>query len=428
MTEWIYTRFNMTHYDTTIKKELLAALTCFFTVSYIVIVNASILRDAGISTEASVVATTLTCFLGCLIMGFWANSPLVIIPGMGENIFFSYTIVQSLGLNWQEALGVVFVSGIIFTLITFSPFSKLLINSIPNSLKNATTVGIGLFLTFIGLQKGGLITDSAVTIIGLDNLFKANTLLTIFTLAFAVVLFIYNIRGAFLIVIGISTLVAVICGITKLDLSYSMGPLYEHYPAVFNAFSFTHAKSASFWTATFSLTMILLFQNLGTIQSFETNNKRFNRAYQATGISNIFAGIFGTSSTVAGLESAVGIAAGAKTGLSSIIVGFLFLISFFFMPFIKMIPDGTVAPILIIIGSLMLKSIKEIDFDDFSEYFPAFLTIIMIPLTYNIADGIAFGFIFYPTIKILTGKRKELNKTICVIGLLFFLNYLLSYY
>ncbi|MGG0279736.1 NCS2 family permease [Bacillus pacificus] len=427
MTEWIYTHFNMTHYNTTIKKELLAALTSFFTVSYIVIVNASILRDAGISTEASVVATTLTCFLGCLIIGFWANSPLVIIPGMGENIFFSYTIVQSLGLNWQEALGVVLVSGIIFTLITFTPFSRLLINSIPHSLKNAITVGIGLFLTFIGLQKGGLVTDSSVTIIGLDNLFKANTLLTIFTLALAVILFIYNIRGGFLIVIGISTLVAALCGITKLDPSYNMGSLYEHYPAVFNAFSFTQVKNASFWTATFSLTMILLFQNLGTIQSFENDNKRFNRAYQATGMSNIFAGVFGTSSTVAGLESAVGIAAGAKTGLSSIFVGLLFLISFFFMPFIKMIPDGAVAPILIIIGSLMLKSIKEIDFDDFSEYFPAFLTIIMIPLTYNIADGIAFGFIFYPVIKLLTGKRKELNKTICVIGLLFLLNYILSY-
>ncbi|AVR31679.1 NCS2 family permease [Bacillus cereus] len=427
MTEWIYTHFNMTHYNTTIKKELLAALTSFFTVSYIVIVNASILRDAGISTEASVVATTLTCFLGCLIIGFWANSPLVIIPGMGENIFFSYTIVQSLGLNWQEALGVVLVSGIIFTLITFTPFSRLLINSIPHSLKNAITVGIGLFLTFIGLQKGGLITDSSVTIIGLDNLFKANTLLTIFTLALAVILFIYNIRGGFLIVIGISTLVAALCGITKLDPSYNMGSLYEHYPAVFNAFSFTQVKNASFWTATFSLTMILLFQNLGTIQSFENDNKRFNRAYQATGMSNIFAGVFGTSSTVAGLESAVGIAAGAKTGLSSIFVGLLFLISFFFMPFIKMIPDGAVAPILIIIGSLMLKSIKEIDFDAFSEYFPAFLTIIMIPLTYNIADGIAFGFIFYPVIKLLTGKRKELNKTICVIGLLFLLNYILSY-
>ncbi|MEM5634671.1 NCS2 family permease [Bacillus cereus] len=198
---------------------------------------------------------------------------------MGENIFFSYTIVQSLGLNWQEALGVVLVSGIIFTLITFTPFSRLLINSIPHSLKNAITVGIGLFLTFIGLQKGGLITDSSVTIIGLDNLFKANTLLTIFTLALAVILFIYNIRGGFLIVIGISTLVAALCGITKLDPSYNMGSLYEHYPAVFNAFSFTQVKNASFWTATFSLTMILLFQNLGTIQSFENDNKRFNRAY-----------------------------------------------------------------------------------------------------------------------------------------------------
>lgn len=428
MTEWIYNQFNMKHYNTTIKGELLAALTTFFTVSYIVVVNASILKDAGISTEASVVATTLTCIFGCLIIGFRANSPLVIIPGMGENIFFSYTIVHSLGLNWQEALGVVLVSGVIFTFITFTPFSTILINSISHSLKNAITVGIGLFLTFIGLQKGGLVTDSSVTIIGLDNLLQANTLLTIFTLLLAVVLFIYNIRGGFLIVIGVSTLIAAICGITTVDVSYNINSLYSHYPTVFNTFSFSYITSTPFWTATFSLTMILLFQNLGTIQSFESNTKRFNRAYQATGISNIFAGFFGTSSTVASVESAVGIAAGAKTGFSSIIVGLLFLLSFFFMPFIKMIPDSAVAPILIIIGSLMLKSIKEIDFDDFSEYFPAFLIIIMIPLTYNIADGIAFGFIFYPIVKILTGKRKELNKTICVIGLLFFANYLLSFY
>ncbi len=345
-------------------------------------------------------------------------------PGMGETILFSYTIVLSLGFTWQEALAIVFVSGVIFTVVSFTPFANTLTNSIPSSLKHGITVGIGLFITFIGLQKGGLIVANEETIIGLGDITNITVLLTIITLILAVVLFVYNVKGGFLISLVIGTCIALPFGLTKIDYSYNIGSLFTDYQNVFGAFSFERVFSFPFWTAVFSLTMILLFQNLGMIQSFEKDDKKFKLSYQATGASNVLAGVFGTSPTVAALESAVGITEGARTGLSSVVVGVLFLTSIIFMPIINIIPDNAVAPILIIIGSLMLQSIKEINFEDFSDYLPAFLIVIMTPLTYNIADGIAFGFISYPIIKVLCGKAKELNTTICAIGALFVLNYL----
>ncbi|AME06113.1 NCS2 family permease [Bacillus siamensis] len=417
--------FKLKAHETTVQREFLSGLTAFFTVAYIVIVNASILKDAGMSQEASAIATSITCFLGCLMIAFWANSPLVIIPGMGENIFFSYTIVRALGFSWQEGLAIVFISGVLYTIIAFSPLAASLTKSIPLSMKSAITVGIGLFITFIGLQKGGIVTANKQNLIELGDLTSPKTLLTLVSLLITAVLFIRNVKGGLLISIAAGALLAIPFGFTEWDGSSDWSAGLRQYQHLFGAFSFDRFLTLPFWTAVFSLTMILLFQNLGTIQTFEKNERKFTHAYRATGVSNIFAGTFGTSSTVAALESSVGIASGARTGLSSAVVGLLFLCSVFFMPVIKAIPDSAIAPILILIGSLMLQSIRDIHFNDVTEYFPAFLTIVLIPLTYNIADGMAFGFISYPLIKILCGKGKELNVTVCFVACLFLLNYLL---
>ncbi|MGK9267520.1 NCS2 family permease [Bacillus inaquosorum] len=415
--------FKLEAHGTTIQREFLSGLTSFFTVAYIVIVNASILKDAGMSQEASAIATIITCFLGCLMIAFWANSPLVIIPGMGENIFFSYTIVRALGFSWQEALAIVFISGVLYTIIAFSPLAVTLTTSISISMKSAITVGIGLFITFIGLQKGGIVAANEQNLIGIGDLTSPKTLLTLVSLLITAVLFIRNVKGGLLISLAAGALVAAPFGFTSWDGSNDWAAGLREYQHLFGAFSFDRVLTLPFWTAVFSLTMILLFQNLGTIQTFEKDKKKFSSAYRATGVSNMFAGAFGTSSTVTALESAVGIASGARTGLSSAVVGILFLCSLFFMPIIKAIPDSAIAPILILIGSLMLQSVRDIRFDDVTEYFPAFLTIVLIPLTYNIADGMAFGFISYPLVKILCGKGKDLNPAVCFVAFLFLLNY-----
>lgn len=417
--------FKLGTYNTTFKNEFLAGITTFFTVAYIVIVNANILSYAGMSLHASVLATILTCSLSCILIGFWSNSPLVIIPGMGENIFFTYTIVSSLGLNWQEALAVVLFSGIIFTIVAFTSIPLALVKSIPDSLKYGITVGIGLFLTFIGLQKGGIIVDNSKNLIGLGDLTNASTLLTLGTLIVVAVLYFYNIKGGFLISIILSTIVSLLIGTSHISYSTNLESTFGEYPSIFAAFSFKQFFTINFWTGVLSLTLILLFQNLGTIQSLQSQNDKFRSSYQASGISNIFAGILGTSSTVVALESAAGIASGAKTGLSSVIAGIAFIFSLVFLPFINAIPASSIAPLLIIIGSFMLGNIKFINFNDFSDYFPSFLIIIMIPLSYNISDGMAFGFISYIIIKILCGKGKQLNVTILVVALLFLLNFIL---
>lgn len=422
MQKFIERHFDLQGHQTTLKTEVIAGLTSFITVVYIIVVNGSILADAGIPYDAAIIATVLTSFVGCLLMGLRSNAPILLVPGMGLNVFFTFTIVHSMGLTWQEALAAVFISGLIFTLTAFTKLASLISQSIPSSLKEAITVGIGLLLTFIGLQKGSLINANSTNMVEIGNLGSPEALVTILTLVLAIVLFIRNVKGSLLLSILAGTVIAYLFGIVNLSevkqTSFSIGD----YTSVLGSMSFERIASLSFWIAIFSLTMVIVFENIGALYGMLQDQSKFKRAFQSNAISTITAGIFGTSPTVSTVESAAGIATGGKTGITAITAGILFLPALFLIPFMKLIPDSAIAPVLIIIGGLMIQNVNRIDFKDFSEGFPAFLIIALIPLTFSIADGIAFGFIIYPILKIALGRKKEVNIPLYTISLLFFLN------
>ncbi|MCH4825289.1 NCS2 family permease [Planococcus halocryophilus] len=430
MFNWMDRFFGLQENDTTVKREMTAGLIGFFTVVYIIAVNALILSEAGMPLEAAIVATIVASVFGCLLMGFWGNAPILLVPGMGINALFSYTMVQSMGLSWQEALAVVFVSGVIFVAVAFTRFAKMLSAAVPHSLKEAITVGLGLFLMLIGLEKGGIVERGTSSILALGSLADAHVLATVLTVIIAVVLFIRNVPGNFLITIVVGTIIAAFFGLIDLGSMNESSINAAEAFAVFGALSFGNILSTTFWVAVFSLTMVLVFENIGLVHgqvAFIERPEKFSRAFQATSVSAMTSGIFGTSPTVATVESAAGMTAGGRTGLTSITAGLLFLIASFFIPVIKLIPDSAIAPILIIIGFLMLQNIKNLDMKDMSESFPALLIVALIPFTYSIADGIAIGFIMYPILKIAVGRGREVSPTLYVIASLFLANFIFHY-
>ncbi|MED4584764.1 NCS2 family permease [Brevibacillus choshinensis] len=418
--------FHLRACDTTIQRELLAGFISFVTIVYIVAVNASILQDAGIPMEAGILATVLTAFVGALLMAFWANAPIILVPGMGINALFTYTLCHTMGLSWQEALAAVFVSGLIFAVIAFSRAATVLSNAIPTSLKEAITVGIGLFLTFIGLQKGGLIVTNPSTFVALGELSSPHVIVTLATLIITLILFVRNVPGNFLIGIAAGTGLGFLFGIV--EPGSGGGFSFAEYGHVFAGFSFSGIWTLPFWIATFSLAMVIVFENIGLIHGHTAmagQPQKFRRSLQANAVSAALSGMLGSSPTVSTVESAAGIAAGGRTGLTALVTGTLLLGSLGLIPLVKMIPDGAIAPVLIIIGALMLQNVQNINLKDFSEGFPAFLIIAIIPLSYSIVDGIAFGFVAYPLLKLALGKRREVPVLLYVIAGLFLLNLVL---
>jgi AGZA family xanthine/uracil permease-like MFS transporter len=420
--------FQLKDNKTTVRKEILAGTVSFFTIVYIVVVNASILSDAGIPLEAGIIATVLTSIAGCFIMGFYGNTPIILVPGMGVNALFTYTIVLGMGLSWQEGLAVVFVSGLLFTVISFTRLATIISESIPHSLKEAITVGIGFFLTLIGLQKGGIVVLNAETFVSLGDFSQPTVVLTFVSLLITIGLFAKQIPGNFLISILFGTLLAGLFGQLSFDSVTQQQNAFHAYKEVFAAMSFERITDLTFWTATFSLTMVIVFENIGLVfgQVHMINRpKTYKRSLQANALSTITSGLFGSSPTVSTVETAAGITAGGRTGLTSVTTGTLFLSSLLFLPFIKIIPDSAISPILILIGSLMIQNIQHIDLNDFSESFPSFLIIALIPFTYSIVDGMAFGFIMYPFLKIILKKRDEVKLPLYFIVGLFLLNFIL---
>ncbi|MFY4773530.1 NCS2 family permease [Metabacillus sp. RGM 3146] len=419
--------FQIKENDTTVKRELLAGAVSFFTIVYIVVVNASILSDAGIPLEAGIIATIFSSVAGCLIMGFLGNAPIILVPGMGVNALFTYTICQSMGLGWKEGLAAVAVSGLLFTVIAFSRLTDILSKAIPSSIKEAITVGIGIFLTFIGLQKGKLVVSSDTTFVKMGNLSDPHVIVTIITLLVTVILFARGVKGEFLISILFGSMLAASFGLIDPSASKGSGSPFSDYFHVFGALSFHSLLQFGFWAAVFSLTMVIVFENVGLVHGHVgmiNRPDKFKKALQANALSAFLSGVAGTSPTVSTVESAAGIASGGRTGLTAITTGLFFLLSLFFLPFVKLVPDSAIAPILILIGGLMIQSIQKIDLQDFTESFPAFLIIALIPLTYSIVDGMAFGFIAYPILKMAMKRGKEVTLPLYVIAFLFLVNFL----
>lgn len=409
---------------------MVAGLISFFTIVYIIIVNASILAEAGIPYEAGVIATILASFIGCLLMGLWSNSPMIIAPGMGLNAMFTYTFVKSGGFTWQESLAIVFVSGLLFTMIAFTPLAKIITKAIPETLKDSITVGIGILLMFIGFGQSGIITSSKTALLALGDLSSPTALVTIIGLIITILLFIKNFPGGLLVSILTTSFIAALFGVVDVSSFKWTAPSFSSYSSVFGAMSWDQMMNFSFWLTSFSLAMIVVFENIGLNHGHEQVTKqpeKFDRAFQANALSVLSCGLLGSSPTVSVLEGASGIAYGGRTGLTSVTTAILFLSAIFFIPVLKMIPSCAISPVLILIGTLMIQGIKNIPFGDLTESLPAVLIIVLIPLTFSIADGMAIGFIMYPLLKLLTGKGKVVSIPLYIIAILFVANFSLHY-
>ncbi|CAI2563504.1 Nucleobase transporter PlAzg2 [Apilactobacillus kunkeei] len=385
-----------------------------------------ILADAGMDVHQTVFATIISSVIGCFIMGFYANSPVVITPGMGVNAFFTYTMVLNMGLSYQEALTVSLVSTIAFALIAFSRFTDILQGGIPDSLKSAITAGIGLFLVEIGLQKAGLIQQGKNSLLTIGSLKNPSLLLAIFGLILTIVLYIKKVKGNFFIGIVITTIVGVIFHIHDSGVKTThLIDILQYHKSLFD-FSFSNVWTTPFIMASFSMTMILIFESMGLNAGILPDMKKFKKTFRSVSITGIISSILGTSPTVSAAESVAGFQLGARTGIMSITAGIMFLLSIFFISFLDLVPQAAIAPVIIITGALMLSNLKAIDMDDFAEWFPAFLIVVLIPLTGSISIGLAFGFVAYPIVKSFNGQIKSISTINLILSGLFLINLIMT--
>lgn len=404
------------------KTEIIAGLTGFFAISYIIIVNPIILTDAKIPAALSVFATIFSSALGCLIMGLWANAPIIITPGMGVNAFFTYTLVIGMKLDWQQAIAISIISSVIYMIVAFSKVSEKLSRAIPQELKIGITAGIGMFLVTLGLEKAQLITQGGSrSLLTVGDLAKPEALLALFGLALTLVLYLRKTTGGFMIAIIVTSTLGAVLNIGLQDPpKVSLADLWQ-YKEILAQGDFSSLFSLKFLLAVFSMTMILVFESMGILEGLLPEVDKFKKTFEASSVASFCSGFLGTSPTVAAAESAAGIESGGKTGLMSLVSGGMFLLALFFIPLLSYVPQAAIAPVIIITGAIMMQQLKAINFDDFSEWFPAFLIVVLIPLTGSISVGLAFGFAAYPLVKIAAKKSQAVTPLLAILSILFIL-------
>lgn len=423
--------FKLKENNTNIKTEILAGITTFMTMAYILVVNPAILSEAGMDFGAVFTATALAAIVTTLLMGLYAKLPFAAAPGMGLNAFFAFTVVKGMGYSWNFALTAVLLEGIIFIFLTAFNVREAIINCIPLNIKRAISVGIGLFIAFIGLDNAKIVIhQEGGTIVALGNLKEPIALLAIIGIVITSILIARNVKGALLIGIIITTIIGLPMGITKVPVSFvSMPPSIK---STFMQFEWNHVFSLDMLVVLFTLLFMDLFDTIGTLVGVATkanmidekgNVPRAKHALLADAIGTTLGAVFGTSAVTAYVESASGVAEGGRTGLTAVSTAVMFILALFLSPLFIMIPSPATAPALILVGLFMLEPIKEIDLVDFTEAIPAFFTIIIMPLAYSISDGIAFGMISYVLIKVATGKFKDVSLATYIIGALFLLKF-----
>jgi AGZA family xanthine/uracil permease-like MFS transporter len=420
--------FKLSEHNTSIKTEIMAGITTFMTMAYILVVNANILSDAGMDKGAVFAATAISAFIGCCAMGFLANYPIALAPGMGLNAFFAYTVVLGMGYTWQFALCAVLIEGLIFIGLTITNVREKIIDCIPPVLKHAVTAGIGLFIAFIGLSNAGVVVNGA-TILALGNLTEPLVLLTIFGLLLASILIAKNVKGAFLLAMVTISAVGMIVGLVELPKGIvSAAPSLK--PIFLQALSVPVNQIFSFdmIVVVFTFLFVDLFDTVGCLvgvaskgNMLDENGKlpKVKQALFADAIATTTGALLGTSTVTSYVESAAGIGDGGRTGLTAVTTGSLFLLSLFFAPVFTAIPTQATAPVLILVGVMMASSLTKIDFSDFTNAIPAFLTFAMMPLAYSIADGIIFGIISFVVLKLATNKKEEINLSLIILSILF---------
>jgi len=420
--------FALTENGTNVKTEILAGLTTFVTMAYILFVNPNILADAGMDKGAVFMATALASAAATLFMGLYANYPFALAPGMGLNAFFAYVMVGSMGLSWQTALGAVFLSGIIAVIVTLTGLRELLIKAIPVSLKHAVGAGIGLFIAFIGLVNSGIVVASEATLVDLGDFTQPGTLLATIGLIIMAILVAKGVTGGILISIIITAIIGIPMGVTQIPSSIIATPP-SLAPGLLKL-DLAGALKFSMFPVIFSLFFADLFDTIGTFVGVASrtgmideqgNLKRGNKALFADSLGTVIGSLLGTSNTTTYVESAAGVSVGGRTGLTSVVVALMFVASVILSPIALAVPSAAVAPALIMVGVFMASSLNEIDFSDFSEAFPAFITIIAMPMTYSISYGLALGFVAYTLLKLLTGKGNEVHWVMYILTVLFVL-------
>ncbi|MFJ7366030.1 NCS2 family permease [Peribacillus frigoritolerans] len=421
--------FKLKERNSNIKTEVLAGLTTFLTLAYIIVVNPMILSDAGVPFDQAFTATIIAIIVGTLCMALLANYPIVIAPAMGLNAYFAYSVLGTHDISYTVAFSAVFVTGIIFILLSLTSFRSKLIEAIPNNLKHAISAGIGLFITFIGLRLSGVVTQHESNLVTLGSFRDSSVALTLVGLVITIVLIVRNVQGAIFIGMIVTAIIAFFTGQLEINGLVSTPSLPEGIIVANPITSIADVINYGLYGVVFSILLVMLFDTTGALLGIvrqagllkENKLEKSGSAFFADSIGTTVGAMFGTSPTAASVESSAGVGAGGKTGLTALVVAMLFLITAFFSPLIGAVSNvaAITAPSLIIVGSMMIKSINEIDWTHFDESFPAFLVIVAMPLTSSIANGIALGFIAYPILKMARGKFREVHPFVYLFAALF---------
>ena len=425
--------FKLREHGTDQKTEIMAGITTFMTMSYILAVNPAILADAGMDAGAVFTATILASLVAMLIMAFYANMPFGLSAGMGLNAFFAYTVVNQMGMSWQFALTAVFLEGLIFIILSFTGIREALFNAIPINLKKAVSVAIGLFIALIGLINAGIVGVGDISL-ELGNIASKEGFVFFFALVIMVVLTARNVKGALLWGILASTVVSLFLGVTALPDGNAIVSRPPSIAPIAFQLDFSKAFSFEMFSVLFSFLFVDIFDTLGTLTGVATKAKMLDengnladgsKALLADAVGTTFGSLLGTSTITTFVESSAGVAEGGRTGLTALSTAMCFAIAALFFPLFSIIPAQSTAAALVVVGLFMLSTVVEINFSDITEAFPAFMTILMMPATYSIAEGISFGMISYAGIKLLTGRGKEVSPLVYGLAVVFLLRYII---
>ncbi len=414
-----------------VRTEIIAGITTFLTMAYILAVNPNIFSNVpGMPTGSVFTATALAAIVGTLVMSLYAKKPFGLAPGMGLNAFFVFTVCLGMGYSWQFALTAIFIEGVIFIILSATKVREMIVNAIPSSLKNAIGAGIGLYIAFIGLQNAGIIANNDSTLVGLGNLGTANSILFIIGLFLTAILVVLKVKGGILIGMLATTVIGIPMGVTKLTGFMSMP---DSIAPIFCKFEWSQVLSWDMLVVVFTFLFIDMFDTIGTVVGVSVKSGMIDKDGHVDGISKILmadavattaGACFGTSTTTTYIESASGVAEGGRTGLTSFVVAVCFAIALLFSPVFLAIPGAATGAVLVIVGVMMMAPIRNIEWDDYSEAIPAFITAVMMPLAYSIAHGILLGMISYVVINACTGKFKKISPTMWVLAVLFILRYI----
>ena len=418
--------------ETTVKTEIMAGITTFLTMAYILAVNPNILGETGMDKGALFTTTVIMAAIPTIFMGLYAKLPLALAPGMGLNAFFAYTVCLIMGYSWQFALTAVFLEGLAFILLTVTNLREKIVEVIPPALKTAISAGIGLYIAFIGLKNAEVIVDNSATLVSLGKLTSGSGLLGIIGIGITSILLVRNVKGALLLGILITTIIGIPMGITNLDGIFSIPPSIE---PIFMKFEWTNIFTAEMATIVFTLLFVDLFDCIGTVIGVTTRANmigddgkipNLKKVFMVDSIATTAGAVMGTSTVAVYVESAAGVNEGGRSGLTAFTTGICFLVALFFAPFFLAIPAAATAPVLVLVGLMMMSNIWKIDFFDYKESIPAFICMIFMPLAYSISDGILLGHLTYVFVNLLSGNRKNLTTGMYILAVIFLLKFILQ--